>query len=60
MALAADMVMSQFGTRNRLYERLQSGEPDALRKRLSADYKDDAPLQRVQRFIAAMDSPVKT
>ena len=56
IALAADMVMTPFGTRNRLYERLQSGEPDTMRRRLYADFKEPAAIERVQRFIAAMDT----
>ena len=44
IALAADLVMSPFGTRNQLYERLQSGEPDTIRRRLFADFKETAPL----------------
>lgn len=57
IALAADLVMSPFGARNQLYERLQSGEPDTIRRRLFADFKDSAPVERVQRFVAAMDAP---
>ena len=34
MAVAADMVMSPFGKRSQLYERLQSGEVDRMRQRL--------------------------
>lgn len=55
VALAADMVMTPFATRNRLYERLQSGEPDAMRRRLFAEFKETGPVNRVQRFLAAMD-----
>jgi aromatic ring hydroxylase len=58
IALAADMVMSPFGTRNRLYERLQSGEPDTMRRRLYADFKETTAVERVQRFVAAMGEPV--
>ena len=57
IALAADMVMTPFATRNRLYERLQSGEPDAMRRRLLADFKETGPVDRVKRFLAAMDEP---
>lgn len=51
LAFAADMTMSPFATRNRLYERLQSGEPDSMRRRLFADFDDAAALARVRRFI---------
>jgi aromatic ring hydroxylase len=57
IALAADMVMSPFGTRNRLYERLQSGEPDTMRRRLYADFNETAAVDRVKRFVAAMGEP---
>lgn len=60
IALAADLVMSPFGTRNQLYERLQSGEPDTIRRRLFADFKETAPLERVQRLVAEMGEPSLT
>jgi 4-hydroxyphenylacetate 3-monooxygenase len=54
LALAADLVMSPFAARNQLYERLQSGEPDTIRRRLTAGYTETAPVERVQRFVAEM------
>jgi aromatic ring hydroxylase len=55
MAIAADMVMSPFGKRSQLYERLQSGEVDRMRQRLFAQYKDPAPAQRMLRFVKGVD-----
>jgi 4-hydroxyphenylacetate 3-monooxygenase oxygenase component len=55
MAVAADMVMSPFGKRSQLYERLQSGEPDRMRQRLFAQYKDSAPAERMLRFVRGLD-----
>jgi len=43
MAFAADMVMSPFGKRSQLYERLQSGEVDRMRQRLYSQHKNAAP-----------------
>jgi aromatic ring hydroxylase len=51
LAVAADMVMSPFGKRSQLYERLQSGELDRMRLRLFSQYKDPAPAERMMRFI---------
>ena len=51
LAVAADMVMSPFGKRSQLYERLQSGELDRMRQRLYNQYKDPAPAERLTRFI---------
>lgn len=51
LAVAADMVMSPFGKRSQLYERLQSGEVDRMRQRLYNQYKDPAPAERMMRFI---------
>jgi aromatic ring hydroxylase len=50
MAVAADMVMTPFGKRSQLYERLQSGEVDRMRQRLYNQYNDPAPAQRMMRF----------
>jgi len=51
LAVAADLVQSAFGARNQLYERLQSGEPDNMRRRIYGRY-DSAKLgERVLRFI---------
>jgi 4-hydroxyphenylacetate 3-monooxygenase len=58
LAVAADLVMSAFGSRNQLYERLQSGEPDNIRRRLTSDFKETRPVERVQRFVATMGNGV--
>ena len=55
MALAADMVMTPFGKRSQLYERLQSGEVDRMRQRLYAQYHDKAPAERMEQFVKRMD-----
>jgi aromatic ring hydroxylase len=55
MAIAADMVMSPFGKRSQLYERLQSGEVDRMRQRLFGQYKDPRPTERMLKFVKAMD-----
>jgi 4-hydroxyphenylacetate 3-monooxygenase len=55
LAIAADMVMSPFGKRSQLYERLQSGEVDRQRQRLYSQYQDPAPAERVLQFIRDMD-----
>jgi aromatic ring hydroxylase len=55
MAVAADMVMSPFGKRSQLYERLQSGEVDRMRQRLYGQYQDKAPAERMMQFVKAMD-----
>jgi aromatic ring hydroxylase len=54
MAVAADMVMTPFGKRSQLYERLQSGEVDRMRQRLYTQYKDGAPAERMLKFVRAM------
>jgi len=51
LAVAADMVMSPFGKRSQLYERLQSGELDRMRQRLFSQYKDPRPAERMMRFV---------
>jgi aromatic ring hydroxylase len=56
MAVAADMVMSPFGKRSQLYERLQSGEADRMRLRLYGQYKDPRPTERMLAFVRAMNS----
>ena len=56
MAIAADMVMSPFGKRSQLYERLQSGELDRMRQRLYGQSKDPRPAERILRFIKNMES----
>jgi len=54
MAMAADLVMSPFGSRSRLYERLQSGEPEMIRRRLYNDFKETTATERIERFIETM------
>lgn len=56
MAIAADMVMSPFGKRSQLYERLQSGELDRMRQRLYGQSKDPRPAERMLRFIKNMET----
>jgi aromatic ring hydroxylase len=56
LAIAADMVMSPFGKRSQLYERLQSGEVDRMRQRLYGQYKDPAPVDRMLKFVSEMDN----
>lgn len=55
MAVAADMVMSPFGKRSQLYERLQSGEVDRMRLRLYGQNQDPRPVERMLRFVQGMD-----
>jgi aromatic ring hydroxylase len=55
MAIAADMVMTPFGKRSQLYERLQSGEVDRMRQRLYGQYTDQAPAQRIMNFVKSMN-----
>ncbi|MGH7816785.1 MAG: 4-hydroxyphenylacetate 3-hydroxylase N-terminal domain-containing protein [Candidatus Binatia bacterium] len=55
MAVAADMVMTPFGKRSQLYERLQSGEVDRMRLRLYGQYQDKAPAERMIQFVKGMD-----
>jgi aromatic ring hydroxylase len=54
VAVAANMVMTPFGKRSQLYERLQSGEVDRMRQRLYSQYKDAAPAERLLQFVEAM------
>jgi len=54
MAVAADMVMTPFGKRSQLYERLQSGEVDRMRQRLYNQYNDPSPAERMMRFVKNM------
>ena len=51
LAVATDLVVSPFGKRSYLYERLQSGELDCIRQRLFSQYKDLRPADRMMRFI---------
>jgi 4-hydroxyphenylacetate 3-monooxygenase/anthranilate 3-monooxygenase (FAD)/4-hydroxyphenylacetate 3-monooxygenase len=55
MAVAADMVMTPFGKRSQLYERLQSGEVDRMRQRLYGQYQDLAPQERMLRFVRELE-----
>ena len=55
IATAADMVMSPFGKRSQLYERLQSGEVDRMRQRLYGQFKDQAPAERMLKFVRGFD-----
>lgn len=55
LAMANDIVMSPFGMRSQLYERLQSGEPDRMRRNTTAAFKETIQAERVERFIASMD-----
>ena len=55
LAVAADLVQSAFGARSQLYERLQSGEPENTRRRLASRYDASALLERVLRFLRAME-----
>jgi aromatic ring hydroxylase len=55
LAVAADMVMSPFGKRSQLYERLQSGEVDGMRLRLYGQYQDPTPAERMLRFVTTLD-----
>lgn len=51
LAIAADLVMSPFGKRGQLYERLQSGEVDRMRQRLFGQFKDRSAAERLLRFV---------
>ena len=55
IATAADMVMTPFGKRSQLYERLQSGEVDRMRQRLFNQFKDQTPAERILRFVRDFD-----
>ncbi len=54
MAVAADMVMTPFGKRSQLYERLQSGEVDRMRQRLYGQYQDPGPAERMMNLVKHM------
>jgi hypothetical protein len=49
------MVMTPFGKRSQLYERLQSGEVDRMRQRRYSQYKEAAPAERMLRFVKATE-----
>jgi 4-hydroxyphenylacetate 3-monooxygenase oxygenase component len=51
LAVAADMVQSAFGIRQQLYERFQSGEPDANRIRLYNTTDRTPFVERMLRFV---------
>jgi len=55
LAIAADMVMSPFGKRSQLYERLQSGEVDRMRLRLYAQERDPTPEERLLKWVNRME-----
>lgn len=55
LAIAADMIMSPFGKRSQLYERLQSGELDRMRQRLYTGSKDPRPAERISQFVKSLD-----
>ncbi len=57
LAVAADMVQSAFAARNQLYERLQSGEPDAMRARLYGRFDRAALAHRLLDFVHEDWSP---
>jgi aromatic ring hydroxylase len=50
IAVAADMVMHPWGN----VVSCTSGEVDRMRQRLSTQYKDAAPAERMLRFVKAM------
>lgn len=56
LAVAADMVMSPFGKRSQLYERLQSGEVDRMRLRLYGQFKDSRPAERIAQFVKNLET----
>jgi hypothetical protein len=45
------MVQSAFASRTHLYERLQSGEPDAMRARLANRFDPTNLAEHVRRFL---------
>jgi aromatic ring hydroxylase len=51
LAVAADLVQSSLSGRNQLYERLQSGEPDALRRRVYTSSDRRPMAERALRFV---------
>ena len=51
LAVAADLVMTPFGKRGQLYERLQSGETDNMRRRLHAQFRERGGAERLLAFI---------
>ena len=51
LAVATDMVQSAFASRTHLYERLPSGEPDAMRARLANRFDPTSLAERVRRFL---------
>jgi aromatic ring hydroxylase len=51
LAVASDLVQSAFASRNQLYERLQSGEPDQHRVRMYSGYDRTPATDRMLRFI---------
>lgn len=55
LAVAADLVMTPFGKRSQIYERLQSGEVDRMRQRLYGRFKEQTPAERLLRFVRSSD-----
>ena len=51
LAVAADLVMTPFGKRGQLYERLQSGEVDNMKRRLNAQFEERDGAERLLAFI---------
>ncbi len=51
LAVAADLVMTPFGKRGQLYERLQSGEVDNMKRRLNAQFTERDGAERMLAFI---------
>ena len=51
LAVAADLVMTPFGKRGQLYERLQSGDPDNQRRRAYAQFQERDGAHRLLEFI---------
>jgi aromatic ring hydroxylase len=60
LAVVSDMVMSAFAARNQLYERLQSGEPDATRARLYGRFDRARLAQRLLDFVHEDWAPATT
>lgn len=54
LSMANDLVMSDFAMRSQLYERLQSGEPERMRRLLAAGFTETRPVERIERFVTEM------
>ncbi len=55
LAMANDLVMSHFAMRSQLYERLQSGEPERMRRSLTAGFNETRAVERIERFLVEME-----